>query len=852
MKSSERTLSYSSILIVVLFGVNIAKADDYFDPDFLTSPSGEALNVDLSAFEKSSFIPGTYRVDVYLNEKYVNTQEVLLNLDKNTNKLQPCFSDVQLADYGIKPEYYSLLDKSGGCVNLSGIPGADAEFKGNIGRLYLSMPQVAFDQKALDSRQELLWNDGIPSVFTDYSFSGLHMEDSKNHSSDDSLYLSLRSGINIGSWRYRNNSTWNKNTNGYQKWESQLNYIERPLRSIKSNVLVGDNFSDSDIFDNVEFRGIKLWSDDQMYPQYASIYSPTITGVATIDSTIEVYQNGYVIYRTNVPAGPYELTDVIPLNSGENLYVVRKGVDGSEFRSVVPFSSLNFMQRKSRYKYSITAGEYRMNHYRNSEGTGDKTKFMQTDVFYGLTDNTTVFGGVQTASRYQAYDAGLGMNIPVIGAVAADIMFTRARPDFIDDMDGRAFRFRYSKSLESTGTNISFAGYRYMSGDYLTMTDMFDYYSGQADTSAYLMRKGQFELTVTQDLPDDFGTLNATVSHQTYNTYYNNEEKSTESYNVGYSNIFDDISLNVNYAYYKNSLNSKRYTTDIFETERNNDHVISVNISIPLHGRFKDQWVTYGASYNKDGNFDNYAGIGGIILDEKNLSWNVQQGYGNKGGGNYGSVHSRYKGRYGDVNAGYSYKKDNRQVSYGLSGSLIMSGYGVVLSRPLGNTNGLIYTPGAEGVHIINSPGVATDSSGLAVVSNLIPYRNNSIRLDNLTLPENAEIEATIKEIYPTRGAIVLIDYKTTLGTKILVTLRDEDGQLIPFGAYSENENENENDNERSYVSNYGRLYLTGAKDKNDIRVTWGDKNQYQCSFSYDIDGKRKVNGFYIFDAVCR
>ena len=137
MKSSERTLSYSSILIVVLFGVNIAKADDYFDPDFLTSPSGEALNVDLSAFEKSSFIPGTYRVDVYLNEKYVNTQEVLLNLDKNTNKLQPCFSDVQLADYGIKPEYYSLLDKSGDCVNLSGIPGADAEFKGNIGRLYL-------------------------------------------------------------------------------------------------------------------------------------------------------------------------------------------------------------------------------------------------------------------------------------------------------------------------------------------------------------------------------------------------------------------------------------------------------------------------------------------------------------------------------------------------------------------------------------------------------------------------------------------------------------------------------------------------------------------------------------------
>ncbi|MBA5806644.1 fimbrial biogenesis outer membrane usher protein [Morganella morganii] len=848
MKSSERTLCYSSILIAVLSGISTAGADDYFDPDFLTSPSGEALNVDLSAFEKSSFIPGNYRVDIYLNDKYVNTQEILFYNDKNANKLRPCFSDVQLADFGIKPEYYSLLDKSGNCVNLSGIQGADAEFKGNQNRLYLSMPQVAFDQKALDARQELLWDDGIPSVFTDYSFSGLHLNNSKNNNTDDSFYLNLRSGVNLGSWRYRNNSTWNKNTDGQQKWESQLNYIERPLRSIKSNFLVGDNFSDSDIFDNVAFRGIKLWSDDQMYPQYAGTYAPVINGVATTDSTIEIYQNGYVIYRTNVPAGPYELTDVVPLNSGENLYVVRKGIDGSEFRSVIPFSSLNFMQRKDRYKYSITAAQYRKNNYEPSENTGNKTKFVQADAFYGLTGNTTIFGGVQVASRYQAYDAGIGINIPVVGAIATDIMFTRAQPDTIDSMEGRAFRLRYSKSLEDTGTSISFAGYRYMSGDYLTMTDMFDYYSGQVDASAYMMRKGQLELTVTQNLPDKFGTLNASVSRQNYNTYYNNEEKSIESYNIGYGNVFKGVSLSVNYAYYKNSLNRKRYQTNYFETERNNDHVVSVNISIPLQGRFKDQWVNYGASYNKDGHFNNYVGVGGILLDDKNLSWNVQQGYGNKGSGNYGSVYGKYKGRYGDVNGGYSYKKDNRQISYGLNGSLIMSSYGATLSRPLGDTNGLIYAPGAEGIHILNNPGVATDGSGLAIVSNLIPYRNNNIRLDNLTLPENAEIETTIKEIYPTRGAIVLLDYKTTLGTKILVTLRGEDGQLIPFGAYVKNDN----NPERVYVSNYGRLYLTGAKDNDDIRVIWGDKNQYNCSFSYDVGGKRKINGFYIFDAVCR
>ncbi|WP_082956854.1 fimbria/pilus outer membrane usher protein [Morganella psychrotolerans] len=844
--SSARTFLYSSIMTVILLDINTAKADDYFDPAFVTDPSGKVLDVDLSPFEKSSFIPGIYRVDIYVNDQYANTQEILFYSDKNQGQLQPCLSDTLLAEYGVKPEYYALLEKSGECVSFKDISGVKAEFRGGQNRLNLSIPQIAFDQRILEAKQELLWNDGIPAIFTDYNLSGIHQNDTRNHDISDSLYLGLRSGINIGAWRYRNYSTWSRDTNGDQSWENQLNYLERPLRSIKSNILIGDNFSDSNVFDNVSFRGIKLWSDDQMRPAYANVYAPAISGVATIDSTIDVYQNGYVIYRTNIPAGPYELTDVVPLNSGSNLSVVQRGVDGSERRFIVPFSSLDFLQRKGGFNYSITAGQYRMNN-RDSDNTGNKTKFVQSDAFYGLTDNTTLFGGFQAASRYQAYDLGIGMNIPVIGAVATDIMFTRADPDNFDSMNGRAFRFRYSKSLTDTGTNISFASYRYMSGDYITMTDMFDNYTGRADTSAYLMRKGQMDITVSQDLPEFWGMINASVSHQTYNTYYSNRERNVESYNVGYSNALDSFTYTLNYSYYKNTINNRNYNNNFFEKERENDHVISLSINIPLSGRFKDNWISYGASYNKDNDFDNYVGVGGLALENNNLSWSVQQGYGNHDRGNYGSVYGRYRSRYGDANAGYSYKNDNRRLSYGLNGSLMMSQYGATLSRPLGDTNGLIYAPGAEGVRIINSAEARTDNSGLAVVPNLIPYRNNLIRLDPLSMPDNAEIDTTLKEVYPTRGALVLINYDTYLGNKILVTLRDRNGEIIPFGAYTESDDKTE----RFYVSNYGRLYLTGVGDTNNIHVIWGDDNQYQCNFSYTTEGKRRVNGLYIFDENC-
>lgn len=847
IKSSAKVIICSSIITASLLDMNSAKADDYFDPAFVTDPTGEKINIDLSLFERSSFLPGVYRVDIYLNERYVNTQDILLLEDKNSNRLQPCMSDTQVAEYGIKPEYYSLLDKSGECVNFRDIQGAKAEFLGGKNQLHLTLPQIAFDSKILESREEILWDDGIPAMFTDYSFSASHQNNTKYNDKNDSYYLNLRSGINIGPWRYRNVSAWDKSPEKGNSWESQSNYIERPIRAIKSNILAGDSFSDSDVFDNVSFRGVKLWSDDQMKPNYASVYSPVISGIASIDSTIEVYQNGYVIYRTTIPAGPYELTDVTPLSNGSNLTVIEKGIDGSERRYIVPFSTLDFLQRKGEFNYSIIAGQYRMNTF-SQDSEGDKTKFIQSDAFYGLTNNMTLFGGIQSASRYQAYDIGVGMNIPVIGAIATDIMFTNATPDNFDTMNGRAFRIRYSKSLDSTGTNINFAGYRYMSGDYISMTDMFDNYIGIANTSASLMRKGQLDLSLSQYLPESWGTLTAAVSYQTYNTYHGNEEKNTESYNIGYSNYFDDFSLNVNYSYYKNVIEKKNNYNNFEGSERSNDHVISLNISIPLGGQFRDNWVHYGSSYNKNGDFDNYVGVGGTALDNNKLSWNVQQGYGNNNRGYYGSTYGKYKGKYGDANASYAYKKDSRQLSYGLNGSLIMTQYDVSLSRPLGDTNGLVYTPGAENVRVINSAESLTNSTGIAIVPNLVPYRNNLIRLDTLTYPEGAEIEMALKEVYPTRGAMVLIDYKTHLGAKILVTLYDKEGNQIPFGAYAEAGN----NSERFYVSNFGRLYLTGVADTGDILVTIGSDNSNQCRFTYQAEGKRKVNGLYVFDAVCQ
>ena len=850
--SGNRHKIYMSVISVLLFPICTTYADDYFEADFVTDPYGKKLAVDLSSFEKSAYLPGNYRTDIFINDNYVDTADIQFDIAENQTELTPCLSAAQLLQYGIKADNYGTAADTGQCYDLRVIPDAKTQFIPSENRLVLRVPQIALDSQRLDKHLEQRWDDGIPALFADYSFSGRNLENTENHNKDNSYYLNLRSGLNIGAWRYRNYGTWNRDQDGSSHWETQLNYLERPVRAIKSRLLFGDNFSDSRVFDNVAFRGVKLWSDNQMYPDYASVYAPAITGVAASDSTIEVFQNGHVIYRTNVPAGPYELTDVVPLNNGDNLEVVQTGPDGGVQRFIVPFSTLDFLQRKGHIEYSVTGGQYRPSSSDNQQGN-NKYKFLQSDAFYGLTDNITVFGGIQASSRYQAYDAGIGLNIPDMGALTADVMLTRADPEFTDTLTGQAFRLRYSKGLNQFGTNITFVGYRYMRGDYLTMQDMFDYYQGNSDESPYSRRKNQFDITLTQQLPYDMGQLTATSSYQTYNNLDNNNERKVESYNVGYSNTFNYFSMNLNYAYYKNSLDNRNERNDTDwgyrnGQEKNNDHVLSLTLSIPLSGPFKDNWINYGFSSNKDGDIDNYVGVGGLALEERNLSWNAQQGYGNRSRGNYGSLYGRYKNSHGDLNAGYSYQKHNRQVSYGASGSLMATQYGVTASRPMGETNALVRTPGAGGIKIENDPGAKTNMFGLAVVPELIPYRSNILRLAPDTLPADAEVATPLNEVFPTRGAIVLADYSTRIGKKMLVTLRDRFGETLPFGA-STTVPGNE---ERFYVSNYGRVYLSGVQEADELTVTWGDKNQYQCSFSYDLSEMSSVNGLYIFDGTCQ
>jgi outer membrane usher protein len=59
---------------------------------------------------------------------------------------------------------------------------------------------------------------------------------------NSSQYVNLRPGFNIGAWRIRNYSTWNRSTTGNeeeQKFTSVYTYAQRDIVAMKSDLTVG-------------------------------------------------------------------------------------------------------------------------------------------------------------------------------------------------------------------------------------------------------------------------------------------------------------------------------------------------------------------------------------------------------------------------------------------------------------------------------------------------------------------------------------------------------------------------------------------------------------------------------------
>lgn len=826
-----------AIALMTTLWPRLGLSESYFNPAFLSD--GAASVADLSRFEQGhQQAPGVYRVDVWRNDEFIGTLDVPFETAKEdvappAGGLTPCITRVMLERMGVNlPAFPALTALAAGqCAPLkTAIPGSEIAFNFASLHLNISLPQMAMQNSARGYIPPDQWDEGIPAALLNYSFSG------NRGSDDDSYYLNLQSGLNYGAWRLRNNGTWrytSSNGRRHSEWQNIGTWLQRTVVPLKSELVMGDSNTGNDVFDSVGFRGGRLYSSDNMYPDSMQGYAPTVRGIARTPAKVVIRQNGYVIYQQYVQAGGFAITDLNPTSSSGDLDVTVEEKDGSQQRYVVPYSTVPLLQREGRLKYDLVAGDYRSG---NSEQ--DTPFFTQGTLIAGLKNGYTLYGGTQLASRYTALALGAGKNLGEWGAVSLDL--THARSQLADDSrhEGQSLRFLYAKSLNRFGTNFQLLGYRYSTKGFYTLDDVawrkmegYQYSDddsdndGLPDVQSYhnltWNKKGRLQVNISQQL-GDYGSLYLTGSQQ---TYWGTSDASTW-YQLGYAGGYKGVSYSVSWSW--------NQAVGISGT----DKIASFNVSVPFslfsgHAYRRDNafdraYATAATNRSSEGDSSWQTGVSGTLLEDRNLSYSVTQGHSNSGSS--GSASANWQATYGTLGAGYNYSGSQHDLNWQLSGGVVGHENGVTLSQPLGDTNVLIKATGASGVSIENQTGVKTDWRGYAVMPYATVYRYNRVALNTNTMSNNTDVENNVSSVVPTKGALVRASFDTRIGVRALLTAMHAN-QPVPFGAVVREVNIGVT----SMVGDDGQIYLSGLPLTGELLIQWGNGKNAQCRAPYRL-----------------
>ncbi len=835
--------------IILLAFQDAASAKEYFNPQLLDTSSTAVPQLDLSLFAQEDVPPGEYNIDIYINGKYIDTRTLTFQQDEDEHppRLRACLSTSLLKQWGIRVDQYPKLQKNDDhCAALKAIPEATEKLDIMTQRYVLSVPQIAMLNVARGYVAESRWDDGITAGLLNYSLTGQQTTSRTGGDDDRSQFLSVQPGINIGAWRLRNYSTYSHDGDE-QRWESMYTSVSRDIRFLKSQLVMGEANTRADIFDSISFTGALLYSDTEMLPDSRQGFAPVIRGIAQSNAEVSVLQNGYVIYKTTVSPGSFEIKDIYPTGSSGDLYVNVKESDGSERRFIVPYASLAIMQREGQGNYSVAAGKTR-----HQETRAHEFNFVQGAGAWGLRGGFTAYAGfIQAEDQYSNVLVGTGMNIGGLGALSFDLSQSWAQLPREDNSaatsreSGQSYRLRYSKMLQQTDTSLSIAGYRYSTGGYYAFSDFTDAWNTEYQRSYDGGRtRDRVDISISQNLP--LGSLVLSLVSESYW-----DTSRTDSLSLGYSGAIGGISYFANYAY------SKNVSDDDEGRQSTRDNVFSLSFRLPFSVFSQDdKWRSVSASYainhSDGGSTSHNLGLSGSLLRDNALNWQLSEGYDAEARATSGNLNVGYQSRYADLAAGFGYDEYSRRFSYGIRGGAVAHSKGLTLSRSLNESVALVQAPGVAGVPVSGQTNVYTDGSGNAVIPYARPYHLNNVRLDSRDMAiAEVDIDNQDKNVVPTRGAVVVAKYKTWVGYKAMMTLRYR-GRAVPFGAVVSLSNQEDDATRTNIVGDDGQVYLVGLGSKGSLQVKWGESADKRCQVDYVLPEPDVDSPILFYTGECR
>ena len=789
-----------------------------FDANFL-----HGQKVDLTAFEHGDPITaGEHRVSIFVNHQPRGRFVIsfLPSSNKPKGNAYPCFTFATLQQLGIDVESQGKDNAFGSsCRSLDQwIPQSRFHYESSDFILQLTVAQKYFRRQQPGDITPERWEQGNNIAFIDYNFDGYSQRvaslNKTGTTQQQTLSFSSLLGINLEGWRLRYRQISRKLQNTQWRYRGQSAYAEHDITPLRSQFRIGDTWSSGEVFDSVTFRGAQLRSDHRMLSSALRSYTPYFSGIAETNANVTLWQQGKLVQQTSVPTGPFVIDPPSVGGYGGDYTMVIDEADGRKRVFIIPNSAPPLILNKSVIKYEVDIGKI------NQTAILRSPYFMQANVFYGLTENYTLYTGYQVANGYKGIALGNALNTPFGGLAITGNISQEKSTQQKTKRKGSRINLSYSKYLRNTQSSINASVDRVVSGNYRTLNQMSTEQDG-IEYGIYSAVKQRLSLSIGQPITESF-SVNLSAS-----TYFYEKRTTSYQYSLSMNKQFSSYSLGAVLArsQSRNGMNDSTVMfslnipfgrtsgkTPIFDSlystySRDNDGINTLQHNVTGHYGEENAWV-YGLGINSE------------KVKQKKMNNGVQ-------------ANIAYNSPQGQYSSSVSRNRNHQQYSLSANGSVVAHSAGVIAGRQLGNNPfAIIYAEGAQGAKISNGYGATINRDGYGILPSLTPYQENRVAVNPEGLPVTVTIEENEATVIPRMGAAVKVKMKTQTGIPILLKVRDRQQQLFAMMSQLYTERSPH----LALVSQAGRVFVQGWNPDREALFIRDSVTNESCQIYVDED----------------
>lgn len=529
---------------------------------------------------------------------------------------------------------------------------------------------------------------------------------------------------------------------------------------------------------NVYFGGIQYGSNFALIPGFVSQPIPSLAGMSTAPSTVEMYVNDVLRQVSTVPAGPFAIDNFPLLTGNGDVKMVVRDILGRETVIEQSFFTSTQLLASGLDDWSIETGSVRRdmgitsNHYSPGFASGTWR--------HGYSNDLTLEGRAEATSQVWTIGSSVVSTLPeqILGKASLAISRGQGMNGGLWLLGFEYQRLRSSVSFQAQGASINF------------------HQLGQETTTAPIKLQLAGNWSYFTENAGSYGIGLAILNR------YDNPSISTVSGN--YSTRVGEHN-NINFTASR-AINGASGTSMGMFFVMPLDHSRTVSASANSHGGKQDFYVS--AMQNPD--FEN------------NLGWRTlagrQQDQTHAEGGVF------YTGRYGRLSGDVSASPDQSALRLGANGGLVLADKNLFATQRVDQSFAVAEVAGYDNIGIGLGSNVLTHTnpSGVALIPRLIPYQYNAVRLDPSDLPVSAEIDSIEQNAVPAWRSAVKVNFPVRGGRGALLKIILDDGEVAPAGAIAQIEG----DKQEFYVARRGAVFVTGLQPTNRVLLNW---NGQQC-----------------------